>query len=168
MDAAKIIKGKTILIVDDEPDVLGSLCELLDICKLDTARTFDEAKQLLEKNEYDVAILDIMGVDGFNLLKICNERKIPVPALMLTAHGLSEENLKKSAKEGAAYYAPKEEMVNICEFVADIIAATEKNKNVWVKWFERLSTYYDRKFNGTNWREESDAFWKKKLKEFGD
>ena len=32
---------------------------------------------------------------------------------MLTAHGLSEESLKKSAEEGASYYAPKEKMHEI-------------------------------------------------------
>lgn len=161
MDAAKIIKGKMILIVDDEPDVLESLSELLDICRLDTALSFEKGKELLENNKYDVAILDIMGVEGFDLLKICNQRDIP--ALMLTAHALSKENLKKSAEEGASYYAPKEEMINIQEFIADIIIAGEKKKNVWIKWFDRLGTFYDRKFKGTNWREESDEFWKKKL-----
>src|SRR3989339_2042830 len=104
MDVKKIIEGKRILIVDDEKDVLDSLTELLDICKLDCALSFEEGKDLLEKNEYDVAILDIMGVRGFELLALTRERK--VPALMLTAHALSEGNLKKSAEEGAAYHAP--------------------------------------------------------------
>ena len=164
MDVKKIIEGKRILIVDDEKDVLDSLTELLDVCKLDCALSFEEGKDLLEKNEYDVAILDIMGVRGFELLALTRKRK--VPALMLTAHALSEENLKKSAEEGAAYYAPKDEMVNIETFVADIITAMEKRKNPWVRWFERLGGFYDNRFKGTRWREESDEFWKKKLKEF--
>lgn len=165
MDVKKIIAGKKILVVDDEKDVLDSLCELLDVCKLDTALSFEEGKRLFEKNYYDVAILDIMGVQGFELLEIA--KKYKVPALMLTAHALSKENLKKSAEEGAAFYAPKDEMVNIDTFVADIIEARDKNKNVWVKWYERLGGFYDKRFKGTNWREESDEFWKKKLKEFG-
>lgn len=166
MDHKKIIEGKKILVVDDEKDVLDSLCELLDMCKLDTALSFEEGKHLFEKNDYDLAILDIMGVEGFELLKIANEQKIP--ALMLTAHALSEESLKKSAEEGAAYYAPKDEMINIGTFVADIIIAKEKKKNVWAKWYERLSGFYDKRFRGTGWRKDSDEFWKKKLKEFGE
>lgn len=166
MDEIKVIEGKTILVVDDEQDVLDSICELLDMCKIDTALSFQEGKTLLEKNNYDIAILDIMGVEGFDLLKICKKQNIP--ALMLTAHALSEETLKKSAEEGAAYYAPKEEMINIQKFVVDILVAMDKKKNVWVKWYERLGGFYDRKFKGTNWREESDEFWKKKLKEFGE
>ncbi|MFH1479740.1 MAG: response regulator [Pseudomonadota bacterium] len=161
MDAKKIIEGKRVLIVDDEVDVLDSLIDLLSSCKIDTATSFEDGKRMLESNDYDVAILDIMGVKGFELLKIANSRSIP--ALMLTAHALSEENLKKSAETGACYYAPKDEMSKIELFVADVIEAKEKNKNPWVKWFERLGSFYDNKFNGPDWREKEKAFWKKKL-----
>lgn len=163
MDPKKIIERKRLLIVDDEKDVLDSLSELLDMCRLDTAQSFEEGKRLLEENDYDVAILDIMGVDGFKLLEIAKGRGIPV--LMLTAHGLSEKNLKKAAEEGASYYAPKDEINQIDRFVADIIEAKEQKKNVWVKWFERLSRFYDSRFTGPNWRTKDKAFWDKKLKE---
>ncbi|MFC1883828.1 response regulator [Thermodesulfobacteriota bacterium] len=162
MDSKKIIQGKRILIVDDEKDVLDTLHELLAICKIDTAQSFEEGKRLLLENYYDVAILDIMGVKGFELLEISKKRGIP--ALMLTAHGLSEENLRKSAEEGASYYAPKDEITNIDLFIADVISAGEKKKNVWVKWYDRLGGFYDKRFNGTDWREKSDKFWEKKLK----
>ena len=161
MDPKKRLKGKKILIVDDEPDVLESLIELLDMCKIDTASSFEEGKKRLEAEIYDIAILDIMGVDGFELLKVANKQKIP--ALMLTAHGLSEENLKKSAEEGACYYAPKEKMHDIQLFVADVLEALEKNKSTWDKVFERLGGYYDKRFHGTNWREQEREFWQKKL-----
>ena len=162
MDPAKLLKGKKILIVDDEPDVLELLIDLLEMCKIDTASSFEEGKKQLENEVYDVAILDIMGVQGFELLKIANQNKIP--ALMLTAHGLSEENLKKSAEEGAYYYAPKEKMDEIELFVADVLEASEKNKSPWIKWFDRLSSFYDNKFHGPNWREQEQEFWEEKLK----
>lgn len=162
MDPKKIIAGKRVLIVDDEKDVLDSLIGLLDICKIDTALTFEEGKELLEIYDYDVAILDIMGVKGFELLEIAKKRGIP--ALMLTAHALSEESLNRSAKNGASYYAPKDEITKIDVFVADVIEAKEKKKSPWVKWFERLSGYYDRKFGGTDWREKEKEYWEKKLK----
>jgi hypothetical protein len=50
---------------------------------------------------------------------------------MLTAHGLSEESLKKSAEEGASYYAPKEKMHEIDLMVADVLAAIDENKSPW-------------------------------------
>jgi DNA-binding NtrC family response regulator len=156
MDSKKILKGKQVLIVDDEQDVLDILVELLSMCKIDTALTFEEAKKLLENNYYDIAVLDIMGVKGYDLLAIANEKKIP--ALMLTAHALSKENLKKSFQEGASYYVPKDEINKIDVFVADVIEAREQKKNVFVRWYERLSSFYDNRF-GPEWREEDREFW---------
>jgi len=161
MDPNRLLKGKKILVVDDERDVLESLIELLDMCRIDTASSFEEGKEKLEAESYDIAILDIMGVNGFELLKVANT--CGTPALMLTAHGLSEENLKKSAKEGASYYAPKEKMHDIHLFVADVLEALEKKKSPWNKFFERLSGFYDKRFHGTDWREQEREFWEKKL-----
>jgi len=162
MSSKKLLEGKKILIVDDEPDVLESLIELLDMCKIDTASTFEEGKRLLEDQDYDITILDIMGVQGFELLKIATGQKIP--ALMLTAHALSEESLKKSAEAGAAYFAPKDKMPEIESFVADVLEAMEKKKSPWVKWFDRLGGFYDKRFQGTDWREKEREFWEEKLK----
>lgn len=156
MDPKKILRGKKILIVDDEKDILDLLLELLNMFKIDTASTFEEAKNLLENNYYDIAVLDIMGVKGYDLLAIANEKK--VPALMLTAHALSKENLKKSFQEGASYYVPKDEINNIDIFLADVIEAREQKKNVFVKWYERLSSFCDTRF-GPNWKEEDREFW---------
>ena len=166
MRPIKLLSGKKILIVDDEPDVLDVLIELLYMCGIDTATSFDEGKKLLESEVYDVAVLDIMGVKGFELLKIANENKTPAP--MLTAHALSEESLKKAAENGAAYYAPKDEIYNIHLFVADVLEAKEKKKSAWIKCFERLGGFYDKKFHGTGWREKSRKFWEKKAKNLSD
>ena len=163
MNIDEMIEGKMVLIVDDEPDVLETLVDLLSICKIDTAATFEDARELLMNNPYDIAVLDIMGVKGFKLLEIAKERKIP--ALMLTAHALSRENLKRSAEEGAAYYAPKEEMNQIGAFMADVFEAINKNKSPWEKMFERLGGFYDKKFNGPDWREKEKEFWEKKVKQ---
>ena len=156
MEPEKMLKGKRVLIVDDEPDVLELLTELLDMCKLDPASSFEEAKELLENNYYHIAVLDIMGVQGYELLEIANRREIP--ALMLTAHAISEEHLKKSIQKGASFYVPKDEISNIATFVADVLEAKEKNKNVWAKWYERLSGFCDRRF-GPNWKEQDPEFW---------
>ncbi len=161
MDPTKILNGKRVLIVDDEEDVLGFLMEILDMCKIDKASTFEEAKELLEANPYHIAVLDIMGVRGYELLEIANRKKIP--ALMLTAHALSKDNLKKSFEKGASYYVPKDEISKIDIFLADILEALEKKKNVWVKWYERLSTFCDRRF-GPDWRDEDPEFWDTLLK----
>jgi CheY-like chemotaxis protein len=155
-----IVEGKRVLIVDDEKDVLDTLTELLEMCSLDAASSFEQGKELLESKYYDVAVLDIMGVKGYELLEIANSRDIP--ALMLTAHALSEEHLKESAEKGAAYYAPKDRINDIALFVADVLEAREKKKNVWTKWFDRLGGFFDKRFGGTDWREKEKDFWEKK------
>jgi len=150
------LRGKRVLIVDDEPDVLSSLEEILDMCEILRASTFKEASQALETENLDLAILDIMGVDGYALLDIANQKKIP--AVMLTAHALSPENTVKAYKRGAAFFVPKEEMANITEFLSDVLDAKEKGQNYWHSWLDRLGHYYDQKF-GPDWKDSDREFW---------
>ena len=161
MDSEKILRGKRILIVDDEEDILDFLTELLEVCRIDRASTFEEAKNLLELHNYDAAVLDIMGVRGYELLEIAKKRNIP--ALMLTAHALSQDNLKKSFKQGASYYVPKDEISRVDIFLADILEAIDKKKNVFMKWYERLSGFCDKRF-GPNWKDDDPEFWDSLIK----
>ena len=161
MNPEKILRGKRILIVDDEKDVLEFLVEHLEMCKIDTALDYEEGKKLLESTPYNAAVLDIMGVRGYELLELANRKGIP--ALMLTAHALSRDNLKKSFEGGASYYVPKDEMSKIDIYLADIFQAIDEKKNVWSKWYERLSGFCDRRF-GPNWKEEDPEFWESLLK----
>ena len=102
MEKKDMLDGKKILIVDDEPDVLETLEELLSMCDLAKATSFEEAKLLLETQFFDMAILDIMGVDGYALLEIANTKD--VTSVMLTANALSSDNIVKSHKKGAAFF----------------------------------------------------------------
>jgi DNA-binding NtrC family response regulator len=159
MTAAKdLLEGKRILLVDDEPDVLDSLADLLPMCETVKASNFKAAKDYLETEYFDLAILDIMGVEGYQLLEIANQRK--VTAVMLTAHALSPENIVKSFKEGAASYLPKEEMVNIASFLTDVFEAQEQGKNTWVRWYDRMGSFFEKKF-GSKWQDDEKEFWEK-------
>ena len=40
MSDTKILNGKKLLLVDDEPDVIETLVDLLDMCTTDTATAF--------------------------------------------------------------------------------------------------------------------------------
>ena len=151
MDEKDLLGGKRILIVDDEPDVLETLEELLPMCDVVRASSFEEAKNLLETQYFDMAILDIMGVEGYELLKICNEKR--VIGVMLTAYAVTPENIKKSYEDGAASFVPKEEMHNITTFLTDIYEAQEAGKSFWWRWFDRLADYCERKF-GPDWQKE--------------
>ena len=152
------LSGKRILIVDDEKDVLDSLCELLESYDADRADSFETAKKMLESQKYDLAILDIMGVDGYTLLEIATERNIT--AVMLTANALSPEDTIKSHKKGAAYYLPKEEMINIEQHLNDVLEAQAEGKNTWWRWFDKFASFYERKF-GAAWQEREQEYWDK-------
>ena len=153
------LNGKKILIVDDEPDVLEALCELLDMCVIDYARNFETAERLLKENSYDAAIFDIMGVKGYDLLQLARGKDLP--ALMLTAHALSPDQLVKSMKGGAFSYIPKDEMVDIAYYLDDAIQAKLKGDRKPQNWFRKLSSVFDKKF-GSDWRIKH----KKALKDF--
>jgi len=157
MTDVSLLKGKKILVVDDEPDILAVLEELLDMCEIVTAATFDEAKKRLESQKFDVAVLDIMGVDGYGLLQIARQKKIP--ALMLTAHAFTPENLVKSIKEGAASYIPKEEISEIAAYLIDVLKAKKEGKNPWESWQEKLPpSYFERRW-GAAWKDNDREFW---------
>jgi DNA-binding NtrC family response regulator len=153
-----LLEGKRILLVDDEPDVLDTLADLLPMCETVKASNFKAAKDYLESEYFDLAILDIMGVEGYQLLEIANQKA--VTAVMLTAHALSPENVVKSYKGGAASYLPKEEMVNIASFLNDVFEAKEKGKSPWDRWYDRMGAFFEKKF-GPKWQDDEKDFWEK-------
>lgn len=157
MPDTSMIEGKKVLVVDDEPDILEVLEELLDMCHVTTASTFEQAKTMLETRAFDAAILDIMGVNGYGLLEIANQKKIP--AIMLTAHAFSADNLVRTIKEGAYAYVPKEEISRITEFLADALTAKKEGKNPWHVWEEKLPSSYFEKRWGAAWKNSDREFW---------
>jgi CheY-like chemotaxis protein len=154
MEAEGLLKGKLVLAVDDEPDVLEAIEEELDMCLLNKASDYNTAIQYLASYTYDIVILDIMGVNGFELLKDSVSRGFPT--VMLTAHALSAESLKKSIKLGAVSFLPKEKMPDLKSYLEDVVLGG--GKPVWRKLFDRLGSYYNKRF-GPDWREK-DRFFK--------
>jgi len=151
-----VLKGKRILAVDDEPDILATLKEMLEASDLETASNYETAKEFLEIKNYDAVILDIMGVRGFDLLKITTEKKIPT--LMLTAHGLNPDNLVGSIKLGAKSYIPKDKMSEIDIYLSEVLLAKERGIEKPGNWFARLSSFFDRRF-GHGWKNKDKKFW---------
>ena len=157
MASDDILKGKRILAVDDERDILDTLVDILDECIVETASSFESAKDLLVNKVYDAAILDIMGVKGFDLLEIATKKKIP--ALMLTAHGLNPDNLVGAIKLGAKSYIPKDKIVDIDIFLKEMFWAKEKGIEKSGNWFARLSSFFDDRF-GHGWKNKDKKFWR--------
>jgi DNA-binding response OmpR family regulator len=154
MMAESILDGKSILAVDDEPDVLTVLEEELrdacPNCKIDKATTFEKGSELLTKNTYDVVILDIMGVRGFDLLDMAVKRNFKVA--MLTAHALTPEALKKSHDMGARAYLPKDKLGEIVPFLEDVLKL--EYKAGWKRLLEKLENYFNDQFE-PDWKRKS-------------
>jgi CheY-like chemotaxis protein len=154
-----ILNGKSLLAVDDEVDVLAILeeeiLEACSKCKFDKASTFGEALKKLASRTYDLVILDIMGVRGFDLLEQANAKKFPV--VMLTAHALTPEALKRSMELGARAYLPKEKLGEIVPFLEDVLL------HEYLPGWKRLLTKLDDFFNGhwgAHWRKSESDFWR--------
>ena len=148
------LKDKAVLVVDDEPDILQTVEEMLDMCQVHKAADYDSAIQYLLSYTYDIVILDIMGVNGFELLKTSVSRGFPT--VMLTAHALTQEALKKSIKLGAVSFVPKDKMSELRTHLEDVVLGG--GKPVWRKLFDRLGSYFDKHF-GPDWKEK-DRFFK--------
>ena len=148
MRDVSILKGKKVLIVDDEEDVLETVSELLYMCDNDPVANFEAARKFMNENQYDLAILDIMGVRGYELLELAQQKEIPV--MMFTAHALNVRAFEKSMKGGASAYIPKEEMTDIASYAAELLEARAKGIQRPGNWFRRLEAFFEKQF-GTEW-----------------
>jgi DNA-binding response OmpR family regulator len=148
-----ILNGKKLLIVDDEPDILEVLEEEIHQacanCSVDKATNYEEAVKLLESNYYDLAILDIMGVNGFDLLESAVLRNLRV--VMLTAHALNPEALKKSHDFGAMAYLPKDKLGEIVPFLED--ALEHEYEPNWKRLLNKMEKYFEEQFK-PNWKKD--------------
>ena len=150
------IKGKHILAVDDEKDILEIIVELLEDADIDTAQDYDSALEKIRDNAYDLAILDIMGVNGMKLLEETVSKGIPT--VMLTAHAVSAEALIESIRKGAISYLPKEKLADLDDLLNTLIGAYERGEPPWKLLFEKLGEYFDQRF-GPDWKEKNVGFW---------
>lgn len=157
--AESILNGKSILAVDDEPDVLTVLEEeIKEACphsRVDKASTYEEAVARMISLTYDVVILDIMGVRGFDLLELAVSRNFPVA--MLTAHALTPEALKRSFEMGARAYLPKEKLGEIVPFLEDLLKY--EYLPGWRRLLEKLEGFFDERW-GHHWKKPEEKFWK--------
>ena len=83
---------RSILIVDDEPDMLGLLKRSLEPdlgCRVSTAASAEEALKQLAESAFDLVLADIRmpGMDGLELLEIVKRKNPDQTVVMMTAFG---------------------------------------------------------------------------------
>lgn len=104
------MKNKSILIVDDETDLLEMLYSIFEragYTKISTASSGKEALSMFRCHQPDMIVLDVMmpGMDGFTVLKEIR-RISTIPVLMLTARGEADDKFS-GFENGADDYLVK-------------------------------------------------------------
>lgn len=154
-----VLDGKRILVVDDEPDILEVIKDEImgacPNCSIDEASTYEDAVTKLQSTHYDIVILDIMGVRGFDILEVAVKKNMK--AAMLTAHALSAEALKRSRDLGARAYLPKETLGSIVPFLEDVL--NYEFEPGWKRLFEKLHQFFTEKFE-PDWEKKTGENWK--------
>ena len=101
---------QTILLVDDEPNYLVVLSELLreEGFEVITAENGEKAFMVIEKSDLDLVITDMNmpGMDGLTLLKASKSYNNALPVIMITAFGEIEKAVN-AMQAGAFNYLTK-------------------------------------------------------------
>jgi DNA-binding NtrC family response regulator len=99
-----------ILIVDDDPDILSTLQEILVLNQFTVATSADAANaiQKVKESPFLVALLDIKlpDMDGTELLKEIRAIRPRIKCIMVTGYA-SLDNAVQSVNSGAAAYIMK-------------------------------------------------------------
>jgi two-component system, NtrC family, nitrogen regulation response regulator NtrX len=100
----------SILIVDDESGIRDSLRGVLDDegFRTDEAESGEACLRLLEKNTFDVVLLDVWlpGIDGLDTLEKIRELDNPPEVIMISGHGTIETAVR-ATKLGAYDFLEK-------------------------------------------------------------
>jgi DNA-binding response OmpR family regulator len=151
---------KRILVVDDEPEMLEVLQDVLHEYDVDTAQDFDTACEYMDTGDYDLVILDIMGVRGMDLLDYAVKKNFH--AVMLTAHALDPGTVMESMMRGALSFMPKEDIYRLDSLVAELFRLIADGESTWTHTMKRLAPVLDESFS-KDWR---DAYKEMGLTDF--
>src|SRR5687767_13529310 len=109
------LKNASILIIDDDPDVLTAVRLLLktEVKEVQTEKNPENIRSLLSKQSFDVILLDMnfnssinTGNEGIFWLNKIKELKSTAAVVMITAYG-DIDLAVRSLKEGAADFVVK-------------------------------------------------------------
>ena len=108
------LKGLRILVVDDDRGICNSLKEILQVdgCEVATAHDGIEALECIAKNEFDLALSDVVmpNMDGHDLYLSVRELYPELPVLMMTAFHYDKDHIIKRSRmqglEGVIFKKP--------------------------------------------------------------
>ena len=104
-------KNNSMLIVDDEIDILKTFREIFELrgWQVFTAPTGTIGMSILEKEKIDIVLLDIRLPDrsGMDALQDIKKKYPDVSVIMVTAMGYKDDLVNEAIKLGAAGYVSK-------------------------------------------------------------
>ena len=109
-EAEKLVRPRSILVIDDEENFLTLVRWFLSQRGFDiqTASSTDEALEIVEERSFDIALLDIrLGTaDGLSLLDALTERSPSMKVVMMTAYP-TIGTIKQAFAKGVSRYLTK-------------------------------------------------------------
>ena len=140
-----VLNDKTILCVDDEPDILAvveeEIASAAPKCTIHKATSYETAVELMSSFTYDLAIFDIMGVQGYDLLEKASGYPRPLPVVVLTAQAFSPESLKRCIELGARAYLPKQKLGELVPFLEDVLIY--EYGTVWNRVLKQVEGFFN-------------------------
>ena len=105
------MKKMRVLLVDDEQELVTTLAERLALRGIDAdwATSAEEALAKLEKNRYEIALLDVKipKMSGLKLKKVMEEKCADMKFIFLTGHGSESDFREGTMEAGPEYYLVK-------------------------------------------------------------
>ncbi|MDR3062302.1 MAG: response regulator transcription factor [Dysgonamonadaceae bacterium] len=121
-----------ILIVDDESDI----CEILQFnlenesFKVETASSAEKALEMLDKNQYQLILLDVMmgGMSGFRMAEKLRKEGNTTPVIFLTAKDTENDMLTGFSIGGDDYISKPFSVKEVIARVKAVLKRTEKKE----------------------------------------
>jgi DNA-binding NtrC family response regulator len=110
MDLYQKLRGLRLLLIDDDEYVRDSLCLFFESegCQVLTLKTAEEGLNVLNKQDFDIIIIDyrLPGLDGLEFLRQVQKRNLVAMKILITAYG-SEKLFAEARKLGVHEYISK-------------------------------------------------------------
>ena len=149
MSAGTIQSKKSILVVDDEPDVRTTLEAILTPAgySVTTACDGQAALDVLTNKEFDLMILDLImpGLTGKEVLEQLRYqgRLAEMPVVVLTAV-LQGKEVRRGQKRGIAFYVTKPfnntTIKELARYLLDVDLTEEQKEDILLKLLSKTSS----------------------------
>lgn len=124
----------SVLIADDDHSLRSVLCSALNKAGYDTvkAQNGKEAIDCVEKDEFDVILLDIFlgDTDGLDLIESIQKLNPTASIIIITGHGTTQTAIEASKRQAYSYLTKPIDLKNLLDLVSRAASATNQTKNV--------------------------------------